>query len=104
MVSFYGAPRTMSDSALNKGSEFQSETIPMSRPDTVAALPDVRRRPLVASFDGTFAPEARPPFEPSKHVPWYRDREYYVGGWPNPTLWRSAASIISTDDPGYSLG
>ncbi|KAK3353953.1 aquaporin-like protein [Lasiosphaeria hispida] len=42
----------------------------------------------VAAFDGTFAPEARPPFQPGT-APWYLDRDYFLGGWRNPAIWRS---------------
>lgn len=42
----------------------------------------------IAKFDGSFAPTARP-IEPL-HRPWYKDREYLVGGWSDPAVWKAA--------------
>lgn len=45
----------------------------------------------IAKFDGSFAPTARP-VEPL-HRPWYKDREYLIGGWLNPSVWKAAVSL-----------
>ncbi|KAK1751409.1 aquaporin-like protein [Echria macrotheca] len=74
--------------------DFASEAPPQPRPgptsNTPAAGAQERRQTAVASFEGTFAPGARPPFEPHRAVPWYRDRAYYLDGWTNPVIWKSA--------------
>jgi hypothetical protein len=43
----------------------------------------------VAAFEGTFAPDARPPFDPVSK-PWYRDQDYFWGGWADKSVWKSA--------------
>ncbi|KOS20620.1 putative aquaporin TIP4-1 [Escovopsis weberi] len=43
----------------------------------------------VAKFDGSFAPNARP-IGPALDVPWYRNREYLLGGWSNTSVWKAA--------------
>ncbi|PHH87314.1 hypothetical protein CDD83_9041 [Cordyceps sp. RAO-2017] len=42
----------------------------------------------LASFEGSFVPSARP--VEARTVPWFRDREYLVGGWRTASVWRSA--------------
>lgn len=43
----------------------------------------------VAAFGGTFAPDARPAFDPVSK-PWYRDQDYFIGGWADKSVWKSA--------------
>jgi hypothetical protein len=44
-----------------------------------------------AQFRGSFAPGTRPTV--ISPVPWYRDREYFLGGWSSASIWRSAVSF-----------
>ncbi|KAK0642857.1 aquaporin-like protein [Cercophora newfieldiana] len=67
-----------------KSSEFQA-TLPLSRAETEAEQP----LPAVAAFQGTFAPEARPPLQRGKPIPFYRDHFYWTSGWNHPAVWRS---------------
>ncbi|KAE8381780.1 hypothetical protein BDV26DRAFT_289208 [Aspergillus bertholletiae] len=48
--------------------------------------PDIREG--IAKFDGSFAPKARPS-EPLS-CPWYTNRDYLVGGWSDPSIWKAA--------------
>ncbi|KAK5999251.1 putative aquaporin PIP2-6 [Cladobotryum mycophilum] len=41
-----------------------------------------------ASFDGSFVPLTRPRIHPT--TPWYRNRDYFLGQWLEPSIWRSA--------------
>ncbi|KAK0613174.1 aquaporin-like protein [Immersiella caudata] len=68
-----------------RSSELPS-TLPLSRAETEAET----QQPAVAAFQGTFAPDARPPLQPGKAVPFYRDRFYWTSGWVHPAVWRSA--------------
>jgi hypothetical protein len=73
----------------------------MSEPDaTPRHTEDSARidgRMSVASFDGSFAPLVRP--SGHRRVPWYRDREYFLGGWLDPSIWKAA---VSSALHGYS--
>ncbi|KAM0519021.1 hypothetical protein ACHAPE_004013 [Trichoderma viride] len=49
----------------------------------------------LAAFDGSFAPLVRP--QAVRLTPWYRRRDYFVGQWFEPALWRSAVvEMIAT--------
>lgn len=48
---------------------------------------------VVAKFDGSFAALGRP--ETKRPVPWYRDRQYFLGSWLDASIWRSAVRIMS---------
>lgn len=48
----------------------------------------------VAAFEGTFAPDARPAFDPVSK-PWYRDQDYFCGGWADKSVWKSAVRFVS---------
>ncbi|KAK4442759.1 aquaporin-like protein [Podospora aff. communis PSN243] len=63
-----------------------TSTLPLSRAETEAE----QQQPAVAAFQGTFAPDARPPLQPGKPIPFYRDRVYWTSGWTHPAVWRSA--------------
>lgn len=52
---------------------------------------------LDASFDASFAPAGRPAVKST--VPWFRDREYLLGGWTNASIWRSAVSFSESVFP-----
>ncbi|PNY27207.1 Aquaporin PIP2-7 [Tolypocladium capitatum] len=52
----------------------------------------VDRKLQIASFNGSFVPLARPAEAPV--LPWYRDQAYFLGGWLQPSIWKSAASRI----------
>ncbi|KAL7928888.1 aquaporin-like protein [Trichoderma chlorosporum] len=41
-----------------------------------------------AAFEGSFAPGGRP--SAVRLTPWYRRRDYFVGQWFDPSLWKSA--------------
>jgi hypothetical protein len=45
-----------------------------------------------AKFEGSFAPRGRPKLH--RQI-WYRRREYFWGGWDDPSIWRSAVSFQS---------
>jgi hypothetical protein len=47
----------------------------------------------VAAFEGSFAPNARPTEKVS--APWWRDREYLLGGWTDTDIWKAAVSSVS---------
>ncbi|KAK0732163.1 aquaporin-like protein [Lasiosphaeris hirsuta] len=64
---------------------FRAETSRTARSSATAHTMEHTR---VAAFDGTFAPEARPPFQPGTRA-WYRKRDYFLSGWSNPAIWRS---------------
>ncbi|KAK1834471.1 aquaporin-like protein [Podospora conica] len=49
----------------------------------------------VAAFEGTFAPDARPPFDPVSK-PWYRDKDYFCDGWADKSVWKSAVRPLSS--------
>ena len=52
----------------------------------------------IAEFDGSFAPNARP--TDARQFPWYRSREYFLGGWINLQLWKAAVcpfTLLSPD-------
>ncbi|SPN96496.1 related to aquaporin [Cephalotrichum gorgonifer] len=42
----------------------------------------------VAAFSGSFAPNARP--ADTFKLPWYQRREYFLGGWLDPEIWKAA--------------
>ena len=49
------------------------------------------RRPMMAAFQGSFASKARPHLPPDgHHIPWYLNCDYFLGGWFDPTIWKSA--------------
>lgn len=50
------------------------------------------RKMSVAEFDGSFAPLFRP--SSPRILPWYRDREYFLGSWFSPPILRSAVSVV----------
>ncbi|KAE8420052.1 aquaporin-like protein [Aspergillus pseudocaelatus] len=52
------------------------------------ATPDRDIKEDVAKFDGSFAPKARPT-EPLSG-PWYTNRDYLIGGWSDPSIWKAA--------------
>lgn len=52
------------------------------------ATPDQEIKEDVAKFDGSFAPKARPT-EPLSG-PWYKNRDYLIGGWSDPSVWKAA--------------
>jgi hypothetical protein len=68
-----------------------SETIP-PHPPAQAAKP-VAAGMSFASFDGSFAPLVRPTLR--RREPWYKDREYFLGGWSNPSIWKAAVSCVA---------
>ncbi|UNI13829.1 hypothetical protein JDV02_000532 [Purpureocillium takamizusanense] len=47
-----------------------------------------QQRLQVASFDASFVPSARPAV--SRSIPFYRDRSYYLDGWLDSSIWKSA--------------
>lgn len=60
--------------------------------DTPSPNPVVAPEYRLASIQGTFAPDARPP-HPRK-TPWLRDRAYYLDGWTDQGIWRSTVSPL----------
>jgi hypothetical protein len=55
-----------------------------------SSTPTVTNKMDLAAFDGSFAPLVRP--QAVRLTPWYRRRDYFVGQWFEPALWRSAVS------------
>ncbi|KAL7922905.1 aquaporin-like protein [Trichoderma austrokoningii] len=53
-----------------------------------SAPPTATHKMDLAAFDGSFAPLVRP--QAVRLTPWYRRRDYFVGQWFEPALWRSA--------------
>ncbi|KAH7317162.1 aquaporin-like protein [Stachybotrys elegans] len=47
----------------------------------------VNDQPNVATFEGSFAPSARPP---QRLKPWYKDRDYFLDGWTSKYIWKAA--------------
>ncbi|PON29047.1 hypothetical protein TGAM01_v202155 [Trichoderma gamsii] len=60
-----------------------------------SSAPTATNRMDLAAFDGSFAPLVRP--QAVRLTPWYRRRDYFVGQWFEPALWRSAVvEMIAT--------
>ena len=53
-----------------------------------AASPATNTDVNVARFDGSFAPHARP--EQARVKPWYKDRDYFLSGWTDKSIWKAA--------------
>lgn len=64
--------------------------VPDTDTDTDTAI--IRRqstfKPAEADFAGSFAPATRP--TEARVRPWYKDREYLLGGWTDVRMWKSA--------------
>ncbi|PTB44814.1 uncharacterized protein TrAFT101_000285 [Trichoderma asperellum] len=57
--------------------------------------PTATNKMALATFDGSFAPLVRP--QDVRLTPWYRRKDYYMGQWFEPALWRSAiVELIAT--------
>ncbi|OAQ70563.1 aquaporin-like protein [Pochonia chlamydosporia 170] len=65
-----------------------ASTIPPQTQDGIHEKPPIDKGMSVASFDGSFAPLVRPTVR--RTIPWYKDREYFLGGWTNPSIWKAA--------------
>lgn len=60
-----------------------------------SSAPTATNKMALAAFDGSFAPLVRP--QAVVLTPWYRRRDYFVGQWFEPALWRSAVvELIAT--------
>lgn len=56
-----------------------------------SAPPTATNKMDLATFEGSFAPLVRP--QAVRLTPWYRRRDYFVGQWFEPALWRSAVRL-----------
>lgn len=81
---WHQSPPTMSKS------QPPASTIPPQTQDGIHEKPPIDKGMSVASFDGSFAPLVRPTVR--RTIPWYKDREYFLGGWTNPSIWKAAVN------------
>lgn len=56
--------------------------------DTATVASKQGFKPADAEFSGSFAAATRP--STKRVTPWYKDRQYFLGGWTDISIWKSA--------------